>query len=323
MPDRTTHYYQAVATVQGELTLDGSDSALVVADSAFSVVVTRKARKRHKPWLVQHFFVYPTIKKGKPALRINNIVDRPIHPMILKGCWEIRKDKPCMVVYRNELLHENDRHFETVIPVVWEDAPTPDGQFYELEAEVRDGGFFVVHAQGPYPPPPKATEFIPPVPVKSEPATAQTAPPALPLTAKEIRAMATPAKIQVTCKLNQVPKHRELADKRVEFFLQDGESDRIFAVKMKPKVFKKLTDHGFPEWVANITGEFGPATETGFELMNAAIQIFEKKAREADDGAKEKVGDGKKGTEANDNAEALQKEGVAKRKGLLDGVRLK
>jgi hypothetical protein len=79
--------------------------------------------------------------------------------MILKGCWEIRKDKPCMVVYRNELLHENDRHFETVIPVVWEDAPTPDGQFYELEAEVRDGGFFVVTAQGPFEPPPNVQVF--------------------------------------------------------------------------------------------------------------------------------------------------------------------
>jgi hypothetical protein len=47
MPDRpTAHYYQAVATVHGELTLDGPDSALAVADSAFPVVVTRKARKR-------------------------------------------------------------------------------------------------------------------------------------------------------------------------------------------------------------------------------------------------------------------------------------
>jgi len=313
MPDRPTHYYQAVATVSGILTLDGSDSALAVADSAFPVVVTRKARKRHKPWLVQHFFVYPTIKKGKPALRVNNIVDRPIHPMILKGCWEIRKDKPCMVVYRNELLHEYDRHFETVIPVVWENAPTPDGQFYELEAEVRDGGFFVVTAQGPYPPPPKATEFIPPLaPAKPEFTAAQPVTPALPLTAEEIRAMATPAKIQVTCKLNEVPVCRELPDKRVEFFLKDGESDRIFTVRMKPKIFKKLTEHGFTEWVAAITGEIGSQTGTGFELVNTAIQVFEKKARETDTVPKEKAGDGNE-----------KGEGVGKRKSLLDGVRLK
>jgi hypothetical protein len=323
MPDRpTAHYYQAVATVQGELTLDGPDSALSVADSSFPAVVTRKVRKRYKPWLIQRFVVYPTIKKGQPALRVNNIVDRPIHPMILKGCWETRKDKPCMVVYRNELLHENDRHFETVIPVVWEDAPTPDGQFYELEAEVRDGGFFVVHAEGPYPPPPKATQFIPPpTPVKPEPAATQPVPPVLPLTAKEIRAMATPAKIQVTCKLNEVPKHRELTDKRVEFFLKDGESDRIFTIRMKPKIFKKLTEHGFTDWVAAITGEIGPATETGFELVNAAIQVFEKKAREFEAVAKEKSGDGQKKAITVDESD--KGDGGGKRKSLLDGVRMK
>jgi hypothetical protein len=313
MPDRPTHYYQAVATVQGELMLDGPDSALSVADSSFPVVVTRKARKRHKPWLIQRFFVYPTVKKGQPALRVNNIVDRPIHPMILKGCWEIRKEKPCMVVYRNELLHENDRHMETIIPVVWENAPTPDGQFYELEAEVRDGGFFVVTAQGPYPPPPKAIEFIPPTaPDKPEPATAQPVTPALPLTVEEIQAMATPAKIQVTCKLNEVPVYRELPDKRIEFFLQDGESDRIFTIHMKPKIFKKLTEHGFANWVAAITGEIGPATETGFELVNAAVQVFEKTAREADTVPNEKAGDGNE-----------KGEGVGKRKSLLDGVKMR
>jgi hypothetical protein len=238
----------------------------------------KKPRTHHTPWKFQKFFVYPTLKKGQPAFRVNNILDRPIHPMFIKGFWETRNDKPCMVVYRNELLHENDRHFETIIPVVWEDAPTPDGQFYELEAEVRDGGFFVVTAQGPFDPPPKATEFTPPpAPAKPELATAPSVPPALLLTVKEIRAMATPAKIQLTCKLNEVPKHRELADKRIEFFLKDGDSDRIFTVRMKPKIFKKLTEYGFADWVAAIAGKIGTETETGFEL---------KKAREGE--AKEK-----------------------------------
>ena len=107
----------------------------------------------------------------------------------------------------------------------------------------------------------------------------QTIPPILPLTIEEIRAIATPAKISLTCKLNQVPSHRELSDKRIEFYLKDGESDRIFTVQMKPKMFKKLSDHGFADWVAAITGEIGAATETGFELINAAVQVFEKKTK--------------------------------------------
>ena len=154
--------------------------------------------------------------------------------------------------------------------------------------------------------------------------------------------MATSAKISLTCKLSEVPKHRELVDKRIEFFLQDGESDRIFTVQMKPKMFKKLSDHGFTDWVAAITGEIGPTTETGFELVNASVQVFERKAREADTEAEvkakpvaepkpttaepkpsavarpEKSAEAGKG-QANVEAGVKPKKG----KGLLDGVQLR
>jgi hypothetical protein len=107
--------------------------------------------------------------------------------------------------------------------------------------------------------------------------------------------------------------------------LQDGESDRIFTVRMKPKIFKKLTEHGFTEWVAAITGEIGSGTETGFELVNAAVQVFEKKAREGEGEGETSVG----GTGAKGKAEVepkgamaqTQKDGT-KKKGLLDGVKL-
>jgi hypothetical protein len=231
----------------------------------------------------------------------------------LKGCWEERQGSPYVVVYRNSLENPTDKVLRILVPVTWENPPPIDCQFWELRVEVRGGELTVTQAQGPYPPPPKATEFIPPTaPAKPEPAAAQPVTPALPLTAKEIHAMATPAKIQVTCKLNQVPVCRELPDKRVEFFLKDGESDRIFTIHMKPKIFKKLTEHGFANWVAAITGEIGPATETGFELVNAAVQVFEKTAREADTVPNEKAGDGNE-----------KGEGVGKRKSLLDGVKMR
>lgn len=51
---------------------------------------------------------------------------------------------------------------------------------------------------------------------------------------------------------------------------------------MKPKIFKKLTEHGFSDWVAAITGDIGEPTETGFELVNASVQVFERKPRETD-----------------------------------------
>jgi hypothetical protein len=132
--------------------------------------------------------------------------------------------------------------------------------------------------------------------------------------------MATPTKISLTCKLNQVPAHRELPNKQVEFYLQDGESERIFTVQMKPKMFKKLTDHGFADWVAAITGEIGTATETGFELVNAAVQVFEKKPKgESDAGAQEKAGAQKPTAEV----QPSEKGGVGNRKSLLNGVQMK
>jgi hypothetical protein len=161
-----------------------------------------------------------------------------------------------------------------------------------------------------------------PVPSASVSAQVQTIPPIPSLTIKEIRDMAIPAKISLTCKLNQVPPQRELPDKRVEFYLKDGESDRIFTMRMKPKMFKKLSDHGFADWVAAITGEIGTATETGFELINAAVQVFEKKAKsdgESSSEGKEKAMEQKPVVEAN----PLERNKEGKRKSLLDGVQVK
>ena len=76
----------------------------------------------------------------------------------------------------------------------------------------------------------------------------------------------------------------------------------------------------------------GPATETGFELVNASVQVFERKAREADAGAKAKektVAEPKSSTVAQPEKSAEADKGQAKSgvkpkkgKGLLDGVRV-
>jgi hypothetical protein len=323
MTEPQQHFYQAIATIEGILTLDGSNSSLSAGGSDFPVIVAKKVRQRHKPGEVQCFFVYPMYKRGQPAFKINNIVARSPEPIIIKGCWELNDNSPCMVVYRNALIHGHDKNLKNVFPVVWENAPDADGQFWELEVEVRDSAFAVSRAEGPFDPPPKATEYIPrqPKPQKDPPQSVAKPQPSVPpsvkpLTPQEIRAMATPVKAQVTCKLNLVPKHRELPDKRVEFFLAD--SDRVFTVKMKPKMFKKLTEHGYSEWVASITGDLGPATETGFELENASLQIFEKKAK-AETEAK---------PEAKVNAVAKPQESKAEakpegKKSLLDGVTMR
>ena len=90
-----------------------------------------------------------------------------------------------------------------------------------------------------------------------------------------------------------------------------------------------------------ITGEIGPSTETGFELVNASIQVFERKAREADTGAEAKsvaaepkpsAAEPKPSAIARPEQSAEAGKGQAKAtggakpekgKGLLDGVRVR
>lgn len=57
---------------------------------------------------------------------------------------------------------------------------------------------------------------------------------------------------------------------------------QIISVTVKPKVWKKLEDAQatFPLWVAAIAGKMGQATEKGFVLAEANIQVFEKKPKE-------------------------------------------
>ena len=306
------HIYQGIGIVEGILEINEGQDILVIGEMVYPATTAKKTRLKHLPGKRQNFRVYPNLRDGQLAFRVINITDKAPGIFTLKGCWESREDGPRLVIYRNR-----SGLGAMSIPVVldWKDAPSPNGQFWELVAALSGIQFTVLEAVGPFAPPKKAVHrqysampegtderaTLPdPIPkakakpaVKAAalptiPAQAQPSAPVLPLTTKDIRAMATSAKISLTCKLSEVPKHRELVDKRIEFFLQDGDSDRIFTVQMKPKLLKKLTDHSFTDWVAAITGEMGPATETGFELVNASVQVFERKAREADTGAEAK-----------------------------------
>ena len=311
--------YQGYGIVEGELVLDTSPKRLVIDAAEFPVYfsVPKSVQRKHLPRQAQRFSVFPFLRGGALGFRVLKVSPEKAVGLNLKGCWEQRQDNAYLVVYRNTLDSANDSVLRILIPVLWENAPVPDGQFWELKGEVVAAGLKITEAQGPFDPPPKATrpastesdrqkDLIPalhrvqlPPPIQRtdlkkvprlhrNPSSRKTAPPQAVtivsakditplLTIQEIRAMATPAKVQVTCKINQVPAHHQLSDQRIEFFLDDG-NKHLFTVRMKPKLFKKLTDHGYAQWVAAITGEMGVATETGFELQNAAVQVFEKKA---------------------------------------------
>jgi hypothetical protein len=86
-------------------------------------------------------------------------------------------------------------------------------------ATIEDAAFTIIHADGPFEPPPKATKFVPPKSSSSAPSTSTKLPTSIPpLTQAEIKAMAIPAKVQLACKINQLPPARTLPDGRAEFF---------------------------------------------------------------------------------------------------------
>lgn len=310
--------YQAFGTVEGVLNLQGNHSTLLVGDVAFPIIlyIPKQVRQSHLPGQIQRFRVFPGALHGKPALQLLKIAPTAPDGLKLKGCWEERWGVPYLVVYRNSLESPADRVLRILVPVTWENTPPTDGQFWELQAEIRGEQFHVIQAEGPFQPPPKATRYQP----RPKSGTTPT-----PLTLEEIRDMTTPAKVQLTCKLNQVPAHRQLPDKKIEFFLSNA-SDLIFTVRMKPKQFKKLLNHGYENWVAAITGDMGEATATGFELINPALQVFEKKASSKPADQEQIPSPASSGTSAAvpkpPSSETTVKP-ASQRKSLLDGVTLR
>ena len=96
---------------------------------------------------------------------------------------------------------------------------------------------------------------------------------------KDLQLMPTAGKLELIIKISELPEV-----KTVENGLQYFELDcngRIFAVTVKPKVWKKLTDAqaNWTLWVAAIAGQLGTMTPDGFVLEQPNIQVFEKKPR--------------------------------------------
>jgi len=92
--------------------------------------------------------------------------------------------------------------------------------------------------------------------------------------------MTTSGKLELTIKISELP-HATTVEHNWKAFEVDCER-AIVSVAVKPKVWKKLEDAqvNFPLWVAAITGKMGGATEQGFVLDEANVQVFEKKPKE-------------------------------------------
>jgi len=99
----------------------------------------------------------------------------------------------------------------------------------------------------------------------------------LPITEENIVA----GKLEVTIRFNSLPKPLIIQD-GVKFGIKtDG---KLISITMRPKLWNKLTAAAerWPSWVATLTGKMGATTTDGFELIEPAVQVFEKKVKGAE-----------------------------------------
>jgi hypothetical protein len=106
--------------------------------------------------------------------------------------------------------------------------------------------------------------------------------------------MTIPAKLEVMIKINQLPD--EVTTKSngwKEFSVDCG--GRLVSITLRPRVWIRLEEahKNFPLWVAMITGQMGASHGKGFALTEPNMQVFERKARPAEDDTKPAAGDAK------------------------------
>jgi hypothetical protein len=87
-------------------------------------------------------------------------------------------------------------------------------------------------------------------------------------------------KLEVTIKINALPTDVETLPNTWKRFSIDCGAVKV-TTTLRPKMWIKLETaaRDWPQWVASIGGTMGPATPTGFELLEPNVQIFEKKTR--------------------------------------------
>jgi hypothetical protein len=92
----------------------------------------------------------------------------------------------------------------------------------------------------------------------------------------------TPGKLEVTIKINELPTE-VTANKNgwKEFVLDCG--GRVVTIALRPRMWTKIEEAAkqWPLWLASITGQMGKPNGAGFELLEPAVQVFERKTKPA------------------------------------------
>lgn len=275
---QTEQFYQAIGTVEAVFTPgeQPNQGKLIVGDRRYPVWVRFSLVNHLRPGKPQRFRVYPRffVAENQWSFTVKGIDNRKKNcpnEFTFRGEWRRLYGAPLLQVRQ---IRREDKPF--YLPLNWPEAPEPIGGFWVLQCHFTGREMLVQQAEGPYSLPAPVQPFTPArssVDKSSNPSAIKTN---FPLTVAQVKAMAIPAKVDITCKFSEVPPSLQVAG-GVEFYLAQGE--RILTVRVKPKQFKKLLEHGYSDWIAAVTGQLGATTETGFELENAGIQVFERKPK--------------------------------------------
>ncbi|MBE9054036.1 hypothetical protein IQ243_27290 [Nostocales cyanobacterium LEGE 11386] len=87
---------------------------------------------------------------------------------------------------------------------------------------------------------------------------------------------------EVTIKFSgELPTATPAANKKVEVSLTD-QNGVVFTALINAKSWRKAETNAneFADWAGAISGKLGQRTENGFEIIEAGIQLFEKKPKE-------------------------------------------
>lgn len=90
----------------------------------------------------------------------------------------------------------------------------------------------------------------------------------------------TDARAEITLKFSQLPQAKPLPDKKVEIELTD-QNGLIFTIALNAKSWRKAEAAAaeFSSWAGMVSGKLGK-TDNGFSVLEAGVQIFEKKAKQ-------------------------------------------
>lgn len=87
-------------------------------------------------------------------------------------------------------------------------------------------------------------------------------------------------KMEVIIKISEFPENVKTVTNNWKEFVVEANNKQI-TVTARPKMFNKIEQakQQFPQWVAAISGKIGDMNEKGFNLVDASIQVFERKSK--------------------------------------------